>query len=553
VLETSLSSPALLRDWRGRVQAMRAALGWDGDGAIVAEAFDAGAALAIAAPRERLFAATELNEWAWQGAAAEALGLPLPMAPGHPATLDFDSALLTLRCLEAAEARPALDGLVRAAMQRGLPVYEDDELVTVGAGAHGRTWPLAEVPGETAVDFAALAAIPTALVTGSNGKTTTVRLLAAIAAQAGRVPGFNCTDGVFVDGERLESGDWSGPAGARRVLRDPRVDCAVLETARGGLLRRGLAVAHADAAIVTNVSEDHFGEYGIHSLAQLARAKLVVARALGPQGILVLNADDEVLSSAATDCPGRRAWFALDDGHPRLAAARAAGEATCAPREGRLWLCAGAQESDLGAVADMPLSIGGVAGYNIANAAGAALLAHALGFDASAIAATLARFGSRHADNPGRLQRWQRGGVEVLLDYAHNPDGLRGLLAIARGLLEPGGRLGLLLGQAGNREDEAIRALARSAAEGRPERVLLKDLPGYLRGRAPGEVPALLHEELRRAGLPETQLRMVLSEVDAARQLLAWARPGDVLVLPVHGAASREQLVAWLDAETQPS
>ena len=545
-----MSSPPLLRAWRERVEAMRAALGWGEDGAIVAEAFDGGAALALAAPRERLFAATELNEWAWQGAAAQALGLPLPMAPGHPSTHDFDSALRTLQRLAAAEARPALDALVRVATQRGLPVYEDDELLTIGAGRHGRTWPRTEPPAAAAAGLDALAAIPTALVTGSNGKTTTVRLLAAIAAQAGRVPGFNCTDGVFVAGERLEQGDWSGPAGARRVLRDARVDCAVLETARGGLLRRGLAVAHADAAIVTNVSDDHFGEYGIHSLPQLARAKLVVARALGAQGVLVLNADDEVLAQAAAACPGRRAWFALDHAHPRLAAARAAGEATCAPRDGRLWLHSGAGAQDLGEVAAMPLSIGGAARYNVANAAGAALLAHALGFDATATAATLARFGARHGDNPGRLQRWQRGGVEVLLDYAHNPDGLRGLLAIARGLLAPGGRLGLLLGQAGNREDEAIRALARSAAEAAPERVLLKDLPGFLRGRAPGEVPALLHEELRRAGLAESQLRMVLSEVDAARQLLAWARSGDVLVLPVHGAASREQLVAWLDAET---
>jgi UDP-N-acetylmuramyl tripeptide synthase len=551
VLETPLASPALLAAWRERVAAMRAALGWSDDGEPVAEAFEGGAALAIPAPRERLLVATELNEWAWQGAAHATLRLPLPMSPGHPATVDFDSALRTLGKLAAAEARPALDALVLEAVRRGLPVVEDDELVTVGGGRHSRSLPLdATAPR---LDFDALSAIPVALVTGSNGKTTTVRLLSAIAAAAGRVPGFNCTDGVFVDGERLEQGDWSGPAGARRVLRDPRVECAVLETARGGLLRRGLAVAHADAAIVTNVSEDHFGEYGIHSLAQLARAKLIVAKALGPDGVLVLYAEDEVLCLAAQGSPGRRAWFALDESHPRLRAARAADEPTCAPRDGRLWLRAHGSDYDLGEIARMPLSIGGAARYNIANAAGAALLAHALGFAPATTAATLAAFGARHADNPGRLQRWRRDGVEVLLDYAHNPDGLRGLLGIASGLLGPQGRLGLLLGQAGNREDEAIRALARSAADAKPERVLLKDLPGYLRGRAPGEVPALLHGELRRAGLAESQLRLVLSEVEAARQLLDWARPGDVLVLPVHGAASREQLVAWLDAEAPPS
>jgi UDP-N-acetylmuramyl tripeptide synthase len=550
VLETAVSAPALLRAWRDRVEAMRTALGWSGDGEPVAEAFDAGAALAIPAPRERLLATTELNEWAWQAAAAAALGLPLPMAPGHPHTLDFDSALHTLRKLAHAEARPAIDALVAEAVRRGLPVYEDDELLSIGAGRHGRTWPLRQLPA--APDLDALAGIPVALVTGSNGKTTTVRLLAAIAAASGRVPGFNCTDGVFVDGERLEEGDWSGPAGARRVLRDPRVDCALLETARGGLLRRGLAVAHADAAIVTNISEDHFGEYGIRTLAQLARAKLVVARALAPSGVLVLKAEDEVPCAAAQDAPGRRAWFALDHDHPRLRAARAAGEATCAPRVGRLWLRGDDAEHDLGEVECMPLGLGGAARYNIANAAGAALLAHALGFAPTSIAATLARFGASHADNPGRLQRWRRNGAEVLLDYAHNPDGLRGLLAIARGLLGPQGRLGLLLGQAGNREDEAIRALAAAAAQAGPGRVLLKDLPGYLRGRAPGEVPALLHAELLRAGLDGSQLGVVLSEVEAARQLLDWARPGDVLVLPVHGAASREALVAWLDADAPP-
>jgi UDP-N-acetylmuramyl tripeptide synthase len=163
----------------------------------------------------------------------------------------------------------------------------------------------------------------------------------------------------------------------------------------------------------------------------------------------------------------------------------------------------------------------------------------------------LARFGARHGDNPGRLQHWRRAGVEVLLDYAHNPDGLSALLAIARSLA-PRGRLGLLLGQAGNREDEAIRALARTAAAVAPDCVVVKELPDFLRGRAPGEVPALLQDELRRSGLADIRLQAAQTEVDAARHLLQWARAGDVVVLPVHGREARKALVDWLDAGDKP-
>jgi UDP-N-acetylmuramyl tripeptide synthase len=549
VLEAATASAQQLREWREGIEAMREALGWP-ERTTVAYLHGDGVALAIEAPRERLFAATELNEWAWQRASMAQLHLPLPMAPGHPASWDFDAALHTLQRLAEAERRPALDALVAQANARGVPVYEDDEFLTLGAGRYSHTFALdAAIP---AVDFASLKAIPTALVTGSNGKTTTVRLLAAMNAEAGRVAGYNCTDGVFVGGDQLESGDWSGPAGARCVLRDRRVESAILETARGGLLRRGLAVGHADAAIVTNISADHFGEYGIHSLADLAQAKLVVARALEPDGLLVLNADDAELVAASAGIRLRTGWFSLDERNPFLLAARADGMPACAPHAGRLWLWDAHGEFDLGEIAAMPLTLGGAARHNIANAAGAALVAQALGIAPAQIAAVLARFGARHGDNPGRLQHWRREGVEVLLDYAHNPDGLAALLAIARSLA-PRGRLGLLLGQAGNREDAAIRELARVAAAAAPERVVLKDLPDFLRGRAPAEVPALLEAELREAGIDSARVHTELSEIEAARSLLDWARPGDVVVLPVHGREARRALVEWLDAAPQPS
>ena len=146
--------------------------------------------------------------------------------------------------------------------------------------------------------WADLREVPAAFVTGSNGKTTTVRLLAACVRAHGWRDGYNCTDGLFIQGEQIEGGDYSGPVGTRTILRDPRVEAAILETARGGILRRGLAAERAHVAVITNISSDHFGEYGVHDLAGLADVKLVVASVVDDNGLLVLNADDPILLRA---------------------------------------------------------------------------------------------------------------------------------------------------------------------------------------------------------------------------------------------------------------
>ncbi|HZX71195.1 MAG TPA: Mur ligase family protein, partial [Rhodanobacter sp.] len=397
------------------------------------------------------------------------------------------------------------------------------------------------------LDWGALHGVPVALVTGSNGKTTTVRLLAAMARAHGWHTGHSCTDGVFVDDRLIDGGDYSGPAGARAVLRAPGVQAAILETARGGLLRRGLAVQQAQVAVVTNISDDHFGEYGIHDLTGLAAVKLIVARAIDASGLLVLNADDEMLvaQSAQLACP--IGWFAMDDALPRLCAARERGRATCGVSDGRLLLSRHSEQHDLGDVDAMPLSFGGRASYNIANIAAAALAAAALDIHADTIAATLQHFGSERADNPGRLQHWQFDALQVYVDYAHNPEGLHGLLEIAAGQ-RANGRLGLLLGQAGNREDAAIRELASTAARFHPVRVLLKDIEGYMRGRAAGEVAAILRVQLQQDGISADAIIDCLDEVTAVRDLLAWAQPGDVLVLPTHGVAARGKIHDLLNA-----
>ncbi len=519
-------------------------LGWPA-GEIAIDIHQTGASLAFSAPEDCLYTATEINEWAWQGVATDIARFALPQAPGHPASWDDALAEQTLRRLAAVESNPRALALIAEARARSIPVFFDEDGLTLGAGAGGQTWPVDALPA--IAPWAMLHDIPTVLVTGSNGKTTTVRLLAALFSASGRVAGFNCTDGVFVGGDCVASGDYSGPNGARRVVRDARVEAAVLETARGGILRRGLAVHHADAAIVTNISPDHFGEYGVHDLSDLAEAKLVVSRAIADDGVLVLNADDALLvsKSAALRCP--LAWFSLDDANPVLVAHRSRGGATCGVNNGVLTISSRGVCSELGEVAMMPLTMDGSARYNIANLAGAALLGASLGIDAEVIAPVLMHFGATREDNPGRLERWSIRGIDLLIDYAHNPDGLAGLLAVAERLRHRrGGRLGLMLGQAGNRDDSAIRDLATVAADASPDLVVLKDLDGYMRGREAGEVPRVLCEQLLRQGVPEAALQTILPEVEAAQAILAWAQPGDVLVLPVHNLAARGSLVAWL-------
>jgi UDP-N-acetylmuramyl tripeptide synthase len=390
-------------------------------------------------------------------------------------------------------------------------------------------------------------------VTGSNGKTTSVRLLAACARAHGWRTAYCCTDGVFLDGELLESGDYSGPAGARRVMRDRGAEAAVVEAARGGILRRGIALSHADVGLVTNVSADHFGEYGIDDLEGLADTKLSIAPVVRPEGVLVVNADDPQLLAKAPGLAGRfgrsppLGWFALDADNSALRAYRARGGATCGVRAGRLWLTRGGVDQDLGPVAAMPLAAGGSATYNIANLAGAALAAAALGVPAATIASVCATFGARAADNPGRLMRFEHHGAQVLVDYAHNVEGLRGLLTVAEQLRGGTGRLALLLGHAGNRRDAEIEELAHAAAQFHPALVVVKENEAHLRGREPGEIPRIIRAALLRAGLPEAALPVRMSELEAARCALEWARPGDVLALPVHSAAARTAVVAMLE------
>ncbi len=589
--EGEAAAAAVIAAWRRQARRILDAVGWHAEGACVRR-FAAGASLALSAPLDGLYTATEINEWAWAAATAEVtatattatIGASGPSGSGEPDAAALAAAAEGFRAAIARESDPALIALRAAAAAHGVAFLADDELATVGLGTGSLTWPRGELPAPAAIDWGAVHDVPVALVTGTNGKTTTVRLTAAILAAAGRRVGSTTTDGIVVGREVVDAGDYSGPGGARTLLRDRRVEVAILETARGGLLRRGLALDRVAAAAVTNVAADHLGEYGIEDLDGLAEAKLLVTRAVAPAGRAVLNADDPRLAARGSAGPSPVTWCTLEPhraaapGRIDLAAHLAAGgdavflaggaadhhsehperpedtegddgiedfeDAGGADREVVL-ARGGTARQAVTALSAVPITFGGAARHNVVNALFAVGLAAALGAPAEAMAAGLAAVGSHGAaeGNPGRGHLLEIDGFRVLLDYAHNPHGLAAVADFAAAL--PAARRLVVLGQAGDRDDEALRDLARAAWSFRPDRVILKELPSMLRGRLPGEVPAVLERELLRLGAHREALSHAATEVEAVRQALDWARRGDLLLLLIH--QQRDEALALLN------
>jgi UDP-N-acetylmuramyl tripeptide synthase len=532
VLEVSLApqeAEAAVAAWRESVRSLLAAVGWR-DEEIAVRRFSGGASLAISAPIDSLYSATEINEQAWTAAEAAVTGGPAP---------DLAAEAVRLRARIAQEADPALLALRDAAAAHGVAFLWDDDHVSVGLGTGSLTWPADALPDPPAIDWSSVHDVPVLMVTGTNGKTTTVRLLAAIATAAGRIPGITSTDRIEVGVEVVDLGDYSGPGGARTLLRDRRVEIAFLETARGGMLRRGLAVTGVEAALVTNIAEDHLGEFGILDLPSLTEAKLLIAQAVRPGGRIVLNADDPELMAAAGRLTNPVTWFSLDAKNPHVLAHLAAGGNACFLESGVLVLAQGNERSAVVRVEEIPLTLGGAARHNVANALGAMGLAVAAGLRVEAIAEGLRSLTS----NLGRGTLMELGGVHLLLDYAHNPHGLAAIVALANHL--SGGRRLLVLGQAGDRDDEAIRELARAAWPLRPDRIIVKELAEMLRGRGPGEVPAVLRNELLRLGAAPDSITLAGTEMDGIREALAGAEPGDLLILLVH--TQRNEVLALLD------
>ncbi|MCV2872291.1 Mur ligase family protein [Defluviimonas sp. WL0050] len=449
--------------------------------------------------------------------------------------------LADLRRIAKAEANTALAALVEEAARRGVDRLLDDDALTLGHGTGSKTWATTGLPPSP--DWSRLHDIPLALVTGTNGKTTTTRLIAAMARAAGKVAGLSSTEFVRVGDDILDKGDYSGPAGARLLLRDKRLEIGVLEVARGGILRRGVPVTRARAAVVTNVAADHLGQYGINTVAELALVKLAVHRALAPDGVLILNADDPNVVEAAREADAAKAWFSLSPDNDMIRAARSRRDPCAWLDDGRIILADGSSESPLIAVADVPLTLGGAARYNIENVLGAALAARALDLPDAAIRTALSTFRSDPIDNPGRANEFSVRGARVFVDFAHNPHSIAAVTGALAAI--PAHRRFVLLTHAGDRSDEEIRALTRGAFRLQPDVVAAAENPKYLRGRPRGEIPSIIRQQCLDLGLPDGQVILADSPSHGARLIVEQLMPGDVALLLVHD--ERAEIIALLN------
>lgn len=524
----------LVAAWKRHAQRLLDELDW-GRETLVARPFLGGVSLGLSAPIDGLYTATELNETAWEGAR--------DLIEGGQRHLLLRAAR-TLRSEYREEERPRLQRLLDAAEANNTPVVLDEDLVTLGTGCHSQTWDLFELPHPDDIKWRSLKAIPTTLITGTNGKTTTVRLLASIMRAAGKTAGVSSTDWLAVGDELLDKDDYAGPAGARLVLRDTRCEVALLETARGGILRRGLAVQHADVAVITNIAADHLGDFGIETVDDLADVKWSVTRALDKDSHLVLNAEDALLMARAATSPAPLALFSLSPGNPIFKAHIAKGGRGFTLRRGRLERIVAGKATGFLSAKKMPLSYDGAARHNIANALAAAAAADALGIPLATIAKGLCALGN--ADNPGRANIYQVNGTTFLVDFAHNPAGLAALMPLVERL--PAKRRALITGQAGDRSDADIVAFADASASLQFDRIWLKRMDGHARGRAEGEVAALMRDAFLAQGHPAKCIAYSKTELDAVRAALRWAKPDDLVLVLSH--EKRDQTRALIESHT---
>ena len=523
---------AVVDCWHKWMQECLQKFGWDAEQS-THRIHETGVSLAISAPMDALYTACELAELAWHCCAAELSGSEMP---------DWQLRLQELQTELAEERNPALIKIMEAAEKAGVSCLVDDDELSLGLGNSVQVWPVDQLPDPADIDFSKYTDIPTAFITGTNGKSTSVRLAAEIATAAGYAAGVTSTDFIRVGNAVIDEGDYSGPGGARMLLRDQRTEIAFLEVARGGLLRRGLPIEHVNAALVTNVASDHLGQYGVNNVKALAETKFMVSKALQSKNVLVVNADNELVVEQARFVDKPLCWFSTDENNTLIQHQIRHGGRAVFVRAKRFMYCAHGVFEELLPIDDAPMTFNGTAIHNVQNALGVIGLAKALGISSQAINQGLKSFGSNASDNPGRGNRYRVNDADVIVDFAHNEHSMRAMVQMTKHM-QANKRI-VMFGHAGDRSDQDIHELTDAVADLGANYYIASELANHLRGRNLGDIPALIKSALMKRGIAEQQLVVADSPMEGAKQAIELAQPGDVILLFV--LDERQSVHEWL-------
>lgn len=505
--------------WQVKATEFLRRFGWSNESTIVRVHAD-GANFALSAPVDALYAACDLAELAWDCCVAELLNATMP---------DWQTRLVQLQADLAEEKNPQLLDLLSAAEHNGVSCLADDDDLSLGMGRTADVWSVIQLPAVQDIDWAKYSDVPIAFVTGTNGKSTSVRLAAEIASAASLQAGVTSTDFIRVGEHIIDHGDYSGPGGARMLLRDNRTEIAFLEVARGGMLRRGLPVQKVNAALITNVASDHLGQYGINTVQELAEVKFLVCKALDSHGVLVVNAENELSREQALKHNVALCWFSADQDNPLIKRQIQTGGRAVFVRDGRIIHHVNGVFDDLAHINDLPMTFNGSAMHNVQNALGVVGLCHALNLPLKAIAKGLSAFGSDAKDNPGRGNRYSYNGAQVIVDFAHNEHSMQAVVNMVKRM--PAERRIVMFSHAGDRSDQEIVDLSKAVLELDAEIYIVAELEDYLRGRELGELPKLVSNVLHKSGVTDDAITVAKSPLAGAQYALQQATEGDVVLL----------------------
>ncbi|MEP1448877.1 MAG: Mur ligase family protein [Paraglaciecola sp.] len=531
VMITGIDKNAVVTLWQHWAAKLLSEFGWQQQ--TIYRVHSEGANLALSAPMDALYCACDLAELAWHCTVAELQ---------NAATPDWRQRLNEMQVELAEERNPELIALLQAAHQHNVSCIVDDDEVSLGMGKSSQTWPARALPALSSIQWQQYQDIPRAFITGTNGKSTSVRLASHIAKAAGFVAGVTSTDFIRVGEDIIDTGDYSGPGGARMLLRDPRTELAFLEVARGGILRRGIPIDAVNAALITNVASDHLGQYGINTVGELAQTKFVVAKGLDANGTLVLNADNKLVVEQAVQLGKKICWFSTQETNPLIQRQLSSGNAAVFIRDKHIIYALGSEEECIAALEQVPMTLNGAAQHNVQNALGVVGLCKAMNLSTQAICQGLLSFGSNAQDNPGRGNFYETKGIKVLVDFAHNEHSMQAVVKTVNQL--PAKRKIVMFSHAGDRSDQEICDLTDAVLALDASLYVVTELQRYLRGRELGEVPQIVAEHLRQKSVPAQKIQFATDPLAGAKIAMSFAQPGDVVLLFV--LSEREQVHQFL-------